>query len=256
MTEIQCLFSKGESHLILRYRLYKDLPYIDLNIHVLWQEQTKGLKLRVNALNGGKYFDQMAFGIEEHPANGLEYPSNRYVGYKGEENAFVIYNRSGIHSASKKGKALCLTLLNGSAYCAHPADTRPIIVDPRRYIPFIEQGAHDFSLRIGVNPIEECERIASEFNQPVYSVSFYPHGKGDETKEAVELSNPNIVISAFKQRKDGTYLIRLYNGSKGKAATNLKIQKASIAVTLGKFAFRTFVYDGKTIVESKDAALY
>ena len=68
--------------------------------------------------------------------------------------------------------------------------------------------------------------------------------------------NKNIVITALKKRNDGKYLIRLYNGSFNKAETELHILDASIKVNFGKFEFKTFVFDGKTIQESKDSSIY
>ena len=257
MVEVQALFYKGESHIIVNYKIYKGVPYIDVNYHVLWNEKAKGLKLRF-PLNGEKqYFAQMAFGIEKYKPDGIENPNNRYIGVKNGEDAFVIYNKSGLHSSSKKGKNLYLTLLNGASYCAHPTWEQKHLVKQEYYDPSVEQGVHDFSLRLGVNKVEECERIANEFNQPVYVVSYYPHSDGKKViNRAITLSNKNIVITALKKRNDGTYLIRLYNGSFNKAETELHILDASIKVNFGKFEFKTFVFDGKTIQESKDSSIY
>ena len=257
MVEVQALFYKGESHMIVNYKIYKGVPYIDVNYHVLWNEKAKGLKLRF-PLNGEKqYFAQMAFGIEKYKPDGIENPNNRYIGVKNGEDAFVIYNKSGLHSSSKKGKNLYLTLLNGASYCAHPTWEQKHLVKQEYYDPSVEQGVHDFALRLGVNKIEECERIANEFNQPVYLVSYYPHSDGKKViNRAITLSNKNIVISALKKRNNGTYLTRLYNGSFNKAETELHILNASIKVNLGKFEFKTFVYDGKSIQESKDSSIY
>ena len=64
------------------------------------------------------------------------------------------------------------------------------------------------------------------------------------------------MISALKRRNDGTYLIRLYNGSFKSDSTELEIKGVKKHITLGKFAFKTFVYDGKSIVESNDSSIY
>lgn len=258
LTEVQALFFQKNSRMIVNYKVYKNTPYIDINCHVLWGEQNKGLKIKF-PINGSKsYFAQMAFGIEKYPNDGVENPSNRYVGnlLNGEE-ALVIYNRSGIHSSSKKGKNLYLTLLNGACYCAHPTLPELPLVPNDRYTPSVEQGAHDFALRIGVNKIEECERMANEFNQPVYVVNSYPHGDGKNiTKDVVKLSNQNVVITGMKKRVDGTYFIRLYNGTFKKTSTKLTILDQEKEIILGKFEFKTLVFDGQTIKESKDASIY
>ena len=107
-----------------------------------------------------------------------------------------------------------------------------------------------------VNDTAECERFANEFNQKPYALSFFPHGNGDNKNEEVVLSNPNIVISAFKRLNDGKYLIRLYNGRYGNAETDLAICGRKIKIEFADFEFKTFVFDGKDIKESELSDLY
>ena len=198
----------------------------------------------------------MAFGIEKYSSAGIEFPINRYLGVKNGDKAFVIYNRSGIHSASKKGRNLYITFLNGASYCAHPTWDYLPLTPKGRYDASVEQGAHDFSLRVAVNSIEDCERISKEFNEPIYGTLFFPHGDGKVSKEMITLSNPNIVISALKRRNNDTFLIRLYNGNFHSDSTELNIKGVKKNVKLGKFEFKTFVFDGKSIVESEDSSIY
>ena len=257
LTEVQALFYRGESHLVVNYKIYKNVPYIDVKYHLLWNEKSKGLKLKFPLNGDSQYFAQMAFGIEKYKADGIENPNNRYIGVKNGDEAFVIYNKSGLHSSSKKGKNLYLTLLNGASYCAHPTDQYRSLVKEQYFDPSVEQGVHDFDLRLSVNKIDECEKIANEFNQPVYVVSYYPHGDGKNiAKDVITLSNDKIIISALKRRNNGTYLIRLYNGSPVKAETELRILNKKLKIRFGKFEFKTFVFDGKEIFESEDSSIY
>jgi len=257
LTEVQALFSTKQSHIVIKYKIYKDKPYMDISLHTLWNEAKKGLKLKFS-LNGDKsYFAQAAYGVEKYKADKKEQPSNRYVGVMNNNNALVIYNNSGIHSVAKRGNDLTLTLLNGSVYCAHPMfNGTPIIAEPSRYLPYIEQGVHDFNIRLRVNKIEECERYAKEFNEQIYGLYYFPHGNGDITHNTILISNENIVINALKRRVDGTYLIRLYNGSDSETSTTLNIRGMSININFKKYTFKTFVYNGNSIVESDDASIY
>ena len=257
LTEVQSLFSKGESHVVINYKIYKDKPTIDMNVHVLFNEHGKGLKIKFPLKGSRSYFAQMAFGIE-HYKDDKEYPCNRYVGVKNGDKCFVIYNKSGIHSVAKKGKYIGLTLLNGSAYCSHPTRSyNPMVVDTTRFVPYIEQGAHDFAFRLQVNKYEECERYAKEFNEAPYSILFFPHGDGDNiSKDVITLSNKNIIISALKRRNNDEYIIRLYNGKEKKDSTDLCIKGIQKHIVFNKFEFKTFVFDGKHIQESEDASIY
>jgi len=257
LTEVQSLYSRGESHVIINYKIYKNKPTVDMNIHVLFNEHQKGLKIKFPLKGSKSYFAQMAFGVENY-SDDKEYPSNRYVGVRKGNNCLAIYNRSGIHSVSKKGKYITLTLLNGSAYCCHPTRSyNPMLVDMNRYVPYVEQGVSDFSLRLQVNKVSECERYAMEFNQAPYSLHYFPHGDGKNvTKDIITLSNPDIVIVALKRRNNETFLIRLYNGLSKAASTELQIKGTKKKISFGKFEFKTFVYDGKQLNESEDASIY
>lgn len=257
LTQVESLFTLDESHVVVNYKFYHDLPYIDVNIHVIWNSKCKGLKIQL-PLNGKRgFFTQAAFGTQYNKNDGDEKPGNRFVGVENGEKAFVVYNRSGIHSYSMQGRDLYLTLLNGSAYCAHPTDPgTPIIKDNTRYTGFIEIGTHDFQLRIGTNDVCECEKTAQQFNQPLYSVLTFPHGNSTPPEKIITLSNENVVISAFKRRNNGTYVIRLHNNYKASTSTTININGISKVIKFKKYEFRTFIYNGKTIRESKDAALY
>ena len=257
LTQVEALFSLGESHVVVDYKFYHGLPYMDVSAHVVWNSRGKGLKLEFPLCGKQGYFTQAAYGTQYNKNDGDEKPGNRFVGVENGENAFVVYNRSGIHSYAKEGKKLYLTLLNGSAYCAHPTDPGvPLIVDETRYTKFIEIGTHDFSFRLGIHKVDECEKNAQEFNQPLYSVLTFPHGKGNAPKELVTVSNENVVITAFKRRENGTYLVRLYNNYKSGTSTNIQINGISKEIRLKKYEFKTFIYNGKTIRESKDAAIW
>ncbi len=257
LTEVQCLFKQNSSYVVVDYKIFKDVPYIDVNVHAIWNETSKGLKLQFPVNGNKKYFAQAAFGIEEYDNNNMEYPCNRYVGNKINNDCLAIYNKGGIHSSSKKGKDLYITLLNGAAYCAHPTHQETPLLDKHRFNAYAEQGTHDYSFRLMVNKVEECERFANEFNERLYQLLSFPHGEGKGvTSDVIKLSNPNIVITALKRRNNGEYIVRLYNGSFSKASTELTILNITKKINFTKFAFKTFVYNGKSIVESDDSSIY
>lgn len=246
LTEVQALFSLGETHAVLNYKIYKDKPFFDVHMHVVWNERQKALKVKI-PIRSEEYFAQMAFGEERYPNNGYEYPCNRYVGVEKGEKALVIYNNCGLHSSSKQGDNLYITLLNGSAYCAHPTDEHhSLFPDPTRFVEDVERGAHDFSLRVAVNEKGECEKFANEFNQKPYALSFFPHGDGKVARNAILLSDDSVVVSAFKRLQSGKYLIRLYNGSDEKKTVAVKVADAEKEVEFGGYTFISLVYaDGK-----------
>ena len=256
LTQVQALFSHGESHIVLNYKIYKTQPHMDVHCHVIWNERRKGLKLRLPLAFESDCFAQMAFGIEHYPSNGYEYPCNRYVGACKDGKSITVYNNSGVHSISKAGNDLYLTLLNGSAYCAHPIDDRPLIPRPEIFVPPVEQGVHDFTFRIQLNEPQECERVSNELNQPVYALSFFPHGDGNVAENTVRLSDDRIVITAMKRLLSGQHLLRLYNGSDRRASTKLEIKRISKTLDFEPYTFITIVYDGNEITAATFADQY
>ena len=258
LTEVESVFTKNESHVIVNYKIYRDVPYIDVNVRTIWNEPRKGLKIKLPVSGRSSYFAQMAYGVEKYSNNGLEYPCNRYVGNVKGDKALVIYNNSGIHSVNKKGKNIYLTLLNGAMYCAHPlAKGTSVVPDRTRYLSYIETGTHEFHFRVGINRLEECEKLSQQFNEKIYAVSFFPHGDGTKvTKNIIELSNQNVVITALKRRENGQFIIRLYNGTDKQTKTLLRIKGCEKDIVFGKFEFKTFVFNGTSIVESEDSSIY
>lgn len=258
MTQVQALFKRGESRVVIDYKIYKDTPYIDTKVRVIWNDKNKGLRLKLPLNGSSKYFAQAAYGTEFYSNDGNENPQNRFVGVMNDKDAFTIYNNSGVHSSNKKGKNLYMLLLNGSCYCAHPTGPLGKNILPREdvFTPNIELGYHLFNFRLGVNKFEECDRLAQEFNHQPYVVEYYPHGDGNTIKETVTVSNPNVVITALKKRKYGGYLFRVYNSNSKPASTVVSILGNKKTIKLKKYEFKTYEFDGNKIEESIDSSVY
>ena len=254
LTEVESIFTKGSSYVRLSYKIYKDLPYVDVTANVLWNEQQKGLKLKVPAFVGGKYFAGVAYGTEKYKKDGGENVGQKFVGVANGADCLAVYTNCQ-YSNSMQNENMYLTLLNGSAYCAHPIGTHPL-VDDTRFISYIEQGSHTFTFRIAVNKVVECEKMGQEFNSKPYSVNMYPHGDGNIVKNIVTVDNPNVVLSALKARKYGGYIVRLFNNSNAQAVCAVQIKGVEKEISFKKYEFKTFVFDGKTLKESKRADLY
>ncbi len=254
LTEVESLFYHGNSSIRLSYKIYKDLPYIDVSAYVLWNEQNGGLKFKIATAAEGDYFGQVAYGTEEYAADGGENIAQRFVGVQTGEKCLSVYS-SGVYGNSKQGKDLYLTALNGSAYCAHPIGDRPL-VDDSRFLGYIEQGKHTFSFRMSVNAREECERLSQEFVNPSYSVNMYPHGNGEVASSPITISDNDVVLTACKRKKSGGYILRLMNNCARDKVCTLRVKEHSIDLQFKPFVFITCVYDGQGLREEADASVY
>lgn len=259
VTEVETLLAHRHSLIRLTYKIYKDVPYLDVETYILWDERKKGLKLKISSTNSrGKYYGQVIFGTEAYLKDGRENPAQKFITVGKAPYNLTVFTH-GVYGNSMKGKDLYLTVLNGSAYCAHPITfddvTRPL-VEASRYIEGVEQGRHEFRFRLGVNKFADCERLANEFAHPPYSVNMYPHGDGKVAQNQVVLGHPHITLTAFKPLNNGDYLLRLFNNSPQPISTKVMLFGATFTVKLGKYAFETYVYNQKTLKKSNRADLY
>lgn len=246
-TEVECLFEGGASFARISYKFYKGLPYADVQADVFWNEREKALKLGAEFVSGGDFTAQETFGKEKMPKNGDEFFVHRFVAAEFGKEALAVLNDC-TYGAAVSGNKLYYTLLNGSAYCAHPVEDRPIIAE-NRFIPFIEAGRHRFGFRMGVFPVEELENAAAEFNDKLPMLNVFPHGNGEITPPAVRISERSVCMEAFGKCGQG-WFIRLFNNNAEKHCANIEICGKCARAELKAFEVKTFLFDGERIAES------
>ncbi len=245
LTEIESFFELGSSFVKISYKIYKDMPYIDINYYVLWNEQEKALKIKVPTSLKGDFFGQIMFGQETFTQDGEEYVAQKFIGKKDGDNAFTLYNK-GVYSFSCEKNTMYATLLRGVAYCAHPIDKRPILFRDR-FTPYIEQGRHEFSFRLVYGKCEELENNAQEFSNDVYSLNFFPHGSGYDFSHGVEINNKAISLVSLYHDGDG-YTLRLINNNAHEESAEFVVFGIKANVKFGKFEVKTFeIKNGKLI---------
>ena len=249
LTEVESLFEKDASFVRTSYKIYKDLPYVDVNVNVFWNEKEKALKLRVPT-NGGNMLAECPYGREKLTKDGSEHPMHRFVAMEKGGNCLAVYNNC-IYGVSSAKNVLNLTLLNGSAYAAHPIGDRPL-VDTQRFIRYIEEGKRDFSFRIGVCKAEALTSNAQSFVQKPYALNVFPHGEGRAHRETVTLDTSAISLHAFKASKGGGYVIRLFNNNDKVERCNLSVFGKTKELIFKKFEIKTLRYSGGEITESKE----
>lgn len=248
LTEVESLFEYGSSFVKVAYRIYKDLPYIDVNYYVLWNEQEKTLKIKVPTTLDGEFFGQITFGTEKFTTDGEEYVAQRFIGKRDGENAAALLN-DGTYSFACEENTMYATLLRGVAYCAHPVGKRPIVYRDR-FTPYVEQGRHEFSFRFGYGKIAELENAAQEFTDKTYSLNFFPHGDGYDFSGGVTVDN--LAISLVSLYRDGEgYTLRLINNSECAAETALTVFGATKNIRFAPFEVKTLSLVGGVIEEKE-----
>lgn len=246
LTEVESFFEAGASFVRLSYKIYRDLPMIDVAVDVLWNEQQKALKIKIPAAVSGAFFGQIPFGTDTFEKDGREITAHRFVGLQDGENALMLYNNC-TYGFSAEGETLYATLLRGAAYCAHPIDERPLL-NHDGFVPTIEQGRHHFSFRLSYDKRCEAENLAQEFACAPYSLNFFPHGSGTAQQNILTIDNRAVSVSAFYKDEDG-YILRLVNNNATGNSAKLALAGKAFDVLFTPYEAKTFRFDGKTLEE-------
>ncbi len=243
LTAVEALFEAGDSKIVNEYRIYKNQPYIDVNVRVFWREADRMLKLALPCKWKGKYIGQTAYGSEELFSDGRECVAQRFVGVESGEDFAVVLN-SGVYGSSYRDGRIYLSLLRGAGYCVHPIGDRPLLKE-KRFIDRIDAGEHLFSFRLAVCGRAEAERLAEEFCQKPCALNVFSSGAPERAVAELRLSNPDIVLKCLKQLADGRYVLRLFHNGEDGAETEVSLCGKSVKLTFGRFEVKTILYDGK-----------
>ena len=249
LTEVESFFEAGSSFVRISYKMYRNLPYTDIGVKVLWNEQQKALKLKVPCAVNGAFFGQIPFGTDEFPKDGKELTAHRFVGLTDGDKAVTIYNNC-TYGFSAQGNDLYVTLLRGAAYCAHPIDGQELI-KRNIFLPYIEQGEHTFSFRLSYDDRRELENHAQEFVNGTYSLNFFPHGTNETDWKTMVIQNQAVSLSAFYRIPEG-YLVRLVNNTQLPEETQMEIGGFKATVSFAPYEVKTFVFDGSSIQEKEE----
>lgn len=246
LTEVESFFEAGASFVRIAYKIYRDLPTIDVAVDVLWNEQQKALKIKIPTALPGEFFGQIPFATDTFEKDGSEITAHRFVGLQDGENALMLYNNC-TYGFSASGNDLYATLLRGAAYCAHPIDERPLL-NHDGFVPTIEQGRHHFSFRLSYDKKCEAENLAQEFVCAPYSLNFFPHGGGDAPADILRIDNRAVSVSAFYKDNDG-YILRLVNNNETAAEAEITLCGIEFRAVFTPYEAKTFRFAGNTLEE-------
>lgn len=244
LTEAEAFFKANDSTIRISYKMYRDLPYLDVSLDVLWNERAKALKLKIPSVYG-KFTGQTAYGTDSFLRDGRENVAQRFVALKGEEASLSIFNNCSYGCSADKDNVY-LTLIRGIGYCTHPIEDRKLIADDR-YIPYAEQGKRKFSFRLSVNKPDETDRLAQEFCEKPYSVNAFPDGNGSKEIKIAVLS-PKITLTSLYKEGDG-FVFRLFNNNDKQCCTEVSVGENKAEFNFEKYEIKTVSYKNGTFIE-------
>lgn len=250
---IEAFFEKDNSKIQVKYKVYKNRDYVDVDVSVFWQDIDKILRLAIPVNMEGKLIGQTAFGTDEMFMDGRENVSHRFLSLDNGDECLAVFNNC-TYGSMFENNTMYISLLRGAAYCTHPIPDRKLVPE-NRYIKRIDQCEHTYSFRIAVTNREELERMALEFNQKPFVQNVFPTALSvsDGEEKTLVIENNNIVLEAFKKsvEKD-VYIIRLMNNSECCAETKISIGSANINLSFIKYEVKTVIYDNNSFRECNE----
>ncbi len=252
-TVIEVVLGYENSRAVLRYKLSKHAPIMDIELIVHNCETRKLFKLALPiTLADPTPAFEVAFGEEPLRTDGTECVGHKYLTVTSPSGKrLTIYNR-GTYGASYENGLLYLTLLHSPGYTTHPLGDRRVL-PADRWSDHMEQGERRFSFRLTAGQVTDTHmaREGLTFNEDPMVLSFFPKGgnadkaiKGDAS--FVTLSGDTVVMTALKPTEGGL-MVRLFNPLNKKTACSLSCP------ALGLSADLTFTpYEAKTLQLTPD----
>ena len=213
-------------------RIYKGLRRIDIHTQILNNEKYVRYQVMFpTTIKNGQIVHEIPFGSIERP-NGIEFPAQNWADYSDGEKGLALLNR-GLPGNLTSDSTMMLSLMRsarianygfGGGYERGMSSDTGLMLD--REIEF------DYALvpHLGDWSQEEVYHDGLEYNNPLLCRKAGIHtGKLPKAWGLLEVSKTNVVITALKQAKDGSTILRLYEAS-GKATTGVTIKsKAKIS---------------------------
>ena len=256
-TVVEVTLGYDHSRAVLRYKLSKHAPTVDVDLIVHNCETRKMFKLALPiALSQPTPAFEVAFGEEPMRTDGTECVGHKYITVTSPEGGRLTIDNQGTYGASYENGLLYITLLHSPGYTTHPLGDRHVLPTDR-WTEHMEQGERRFSFRTtaGQSSDTNMARKALVFNEAPIPLSFFP--KGGNTDGAIcgdasfaTLSGNAVVMTALKPMENGL-MVRLFNPLNQDTDCTLVCPSLGISTEL---AFTP--YEAKTLRITSDTVVH
>jgi alpha-mannosidase len=230
---VEALCEYRNSKASIQVTLYADLPYMDINTRVHWQERRKMVKL-ILPLNmpDSTVTCEVPYGIAQRAADGTEHSQNRWL--RLDEPPPAAPAKTGARKQPKV-RRLAIGVANDGQYgfAVTPDGTVGLsiargavhtrwgeqMIEPDEHHTFIDQGQIDTRFRVLVDTAESLADslipVALELNQPMDAyAAFYPPTPRLEPAKATQafaqVSPTTVQLGAlYKVEGDDAMIARL-----------------------------------------------
>ncbi|MDY3845564.1 MAG: glycoside hydrolase family 38 C-terminal domain-containing protein [Eubacteriales bacterium] len=246
-TKIQAIFRSENSYAVITYTIPKLAEYIDVNVKILSNDVNRMYKLDFDTVfSDADFIGQTAFGSEVLNKN-REVVMQKWASLSEGGRVFSVINQ-GTYGVSSDGSLVSVSLLRTPVYSAHPLENRPVCEHDFTH-DHIDMGERCFNFRIEVND-EYIDKTAEIYNQPSYVLSFFPSGEGVKQDTSLEIDDGNVILSSYRQKKDGSYFLRLFNSLDATVNTTLRKCGIEYQITLAPYEIKAYVIRNNELVDS------
>jgi len=223
-SELQVQHAFGSNGFATTVRLYQGIPRLDFETKILNQDKFVRYRLLVpTAIKDGRNCQEIPFGTVERPT-AQEFPAQNWIDYSDSEHGVTLLNQ-GLPGNNVADGTLMLSLMRssriqfygiGGGFEGQGSDSGLELGQERtlRYALVAHAGGWREA---------GAYRAGLEFNNPLIVHKTTSHaGSLPHRWGLLEVSPPNVVLSALKPAKDGTAIIRVYEAS-GTATTGAAI---------------------------------
>ncbi|TCT41994.1 alpha-mannosidase [Martelella mediterranea] len=237
----------GRSRLTELFVLDSDARSLEIRTEIDWHEELHLLKLRYpTAISASTARYQMQYGYVERPADGLEYPGQRWVSVAGSDGKRISVINNAKYAYDCVDGDIGITAARSPVFAWHdPRELR----DNEHY-HYQDQGLQRFSVRLlpqTGDDMAEANRLAEMMVMPprVMMESFHP---GDMPAARGLISGleeaPGLRLTALKPWEDdpAATVMRFVNDTSGPIAARLGLDYAGghlLSLDLEPFEIRT-----------------
>jgi alpha-mannosidase len=225
-SEYNVMHPLGNNNFETTVRLYSGLRRIDINTQIL--NNDRFLRYRVlfpTSIQNGKAFHEIPFGAIERK-QGIEYPAQNWIDYGDGRRGLTLINR-GLPGNNVADGTLLLSLMRSAKLLRYPTvGGFDPTVSSDTGLELGKQLRFQYSLVPHSGSWQEARtfRDGLELNHPLVVRKAAPHaGTLGKSWSLLDVSNPNLVISALKPGRDGGLILRLYEAT-GVGASNVRIK--------------------------------
>lgn len=237
---IECFMKCKNTRLRMEYDVYKAMPYIDVKVDIFPNDVNCMIKLAVPCSQRGTYIGQTAYGAEELYMDGRECVAQRFVALKNDSGKCLALMNKGTYGSSYKDGIIYQSLIRGASYCTHPIDNLPL-VPKDRYVKKMELSEQSFEFRLCVCDANSLEKLAAEFNQPIYALNVFPvPGEHTAADLPIGISDDSVVLVTAK-KEDGAnrWIFRLFNGAHENRVCIFNVGEKQIKLDFAPFSVKT-----------------